>query len=284
MKALLFTVILAIMVLAILIVTRISYEIAVRKIWQSLKSKSTETVFSQAIVADLPEPVQRYCLHAIRRSLPAKLIAPGTPLPNYVELEMSGNFRLKPDGQWMPMQASQIISTSGGFVWKARIGKGLVRLSGADYFHHGKGRMKFSLWGLIPLVNAQNNNITRSSLGRLAGEYGIWLPSALLPQNGVTWRAIAENTIQANFKLNNESIDLTLTIDADGKLLKIFLPRWGESPEDNSWNYIPFGGEVKAEQTFGGYTIPTVVNAGWWFGKQNYFEFFRTRIEQAKFT
>lgn len=274
MKALLFAVILAIVVLAVFILTSLRYEMAVREIWRSLTSKSAKTVFTQEIIADLPEPVQRYFLHAI---------ALDTILPERVELEMSGNFRREPDGKWMPMQASEIMATSGSFVWKARIGQGLARLSGADYFHHGKGRMRFSFWGLIPLVNAQNNNITRSAIGRLGGEYSIWLPSALLPQNGVTWCAIDENTIQANLSINNEPINLTLTIDADGKLLNMSLPRWGESTKGDSWDYIPFKGEVEAEQTFGGYTIPAVINAGWWFGEKNYFEFLKTRIEQAKF-
>lgn len=283
MKALLFVIVLTIVVLAVLIVTSLRYEIAVKEIWRSLKSKSTDTVFTPAMIADLPEPVQKYFCHAL---------TPGTPLPDYVELEMSGDFRLKPNGRWMPMKASQIITTSGDFIWKAKIGKGIVSFSGADYFHHGKGRIRFSWWGLIPLVNAGNENITRSSIGRLAVEYGMWLPSALLPQNGVTWQAIspkarhcviAQNTIQASLKLNNEPINLTLAINADGQLLKLSLPRWGESTEQNNWHYIPFGAEVKAEQTFGEYTIPSVIDAGWWFGKQNYFEFFRPRIEQAKF-
>lgn len=275
MKALVLALVVVIVVLGVLILNSLRYKIAVEKIWQSLKSKSTDTIFTPAIIADLPKPVQKYFLN---------FIAPGTPLPHYVELEMSGNFRLKPDGEWMPVKASQIIATSGDFVWKAKMGKGLVSFSGADYLHNGEGRMRFSLWGLIPLVNASNENITRSSMGRLAGESSLWLPTALLPQNGVSWEAIEPNTIQATLKLNNEPINLTLIIDTRGKILKLYFPRWEESTEDNNWQYIPFGGEVKREQTFNKYTIPAEINAGGWFEKQNYFEFFRIRIEQAKFT
>ena len=53
------------------------------------------------------------------------------------------------------MQASEIILTYPNFVWKASVGKGLRRFSGADFFNQGKGRMRFSFWGLIPLVDAQ---------------------------------------------------------------------------------------------------------------------------------
>ncbi|MGL4881728.1 MAG: DUF6544 family protein, partial [Waterburya sp.] len=93
--------------LVILMVVHLKYDRLIRQIWLSLQSEPTQTIFTQDMVENLDEPVQRYFLHAI---------APGTPLASYVELEMSGEFKLKPDAQWLPMQASQIISTLPGFV------------------------------------------------------------------------------------------------------------------------------------------------------------------------
>lgn len=274
MQTWLIIVAIAIAVLVILLLIRVRYNLLIATIWRDLKSQPTNTFFTQEMVADLDKPVQKYLLHAI---------APGTPLATYVELKMSGSFRLKPDTDWLMMQASQIISTSPGFVWKATVGNSLKQFSGADYYSKGKGKMRFSIWGLLPVVNAQNNNINRSGIGRLGGEY-IWLPSALLPQNQVAWQAINNHTIQADFTVDNEPISLTLTIDSEGKLLKFSLPRWGDRTEQGDWQYIPFGGEVQAEKTFGGYTIPATINAGWWFGTENYVEFFRATIEQAQFS
>lgn len=136
---------------------------------------------------------------------------------------------------------------------------------------------------MIPLVNAQNDNIDRSSAGRFAVEY-VWLPSALLPQNDVAWQAIDSDTIQADFQINNEPITLTLNIDDDGKLLSIFLPRWSDSTEDKSWQHIPFGGKVEAEATFGGYTVPTQLNVGYWIGTNKYWAFFQATISRAQFS
>ncbi|WP_445633154.1 hypothetical protein NSTC745_04780 [Nostoc sp. DSM 114161] len=65
--------------------------------------------------------------------------------------------------------------------------------------------------------------------------------------------------------------------------LKIYFLRWGKRTEDNTHTYIPFGGEFTAEKTFNSYTIPSQVGAGWQFGTENYFEFFRAKIEQAEF-
>ena len=161
MKALVLAFVVVIVVLGVLILNSLRYKIAVENIWQSLKSKSTDAVFTPATIAD-----------------------------------------------FIP---------------------------------------QFKFGGV--LVNASNENITRSSIGRLAGEYGLWLPPALLPQNGVSWCAIEQNTIQATLKLNNEPINLKLIIDTRGKILKLSFPRWGESTEDNNWQYILFGEEVKTEQT-----------------------------------
>ncbi|PMB06822.1 hypothetical protein CEN45_07670 [Fischerella thermalis CCMEE 5198] len=257
----------------ILVVIRIKNDNEVSKIWQELADLPTEHVFTEDMVASLPSPVQRYFLHAI---------APGTPLASSVTLEMSGSFRLGEDKPWVPMQAKQRISLLKGFVWQATVGRGLSQFVGADYYIKGTGRMRFSLWGLVPLVNAHTHDIARSSLGRLAGEF-VWLPSALLPQQGVIWQAIDERTVQANFVIDDEPVTLTLIVDADGKLLKLSLPRWGDTTEDGSWDYIPFGVEFQAEQQFGGFTIPSQMNAGWWFGTERYLEFFRATIAKAEF-
>ncbi|WP_242055467.1 DUF6920 family protein [Nostoc flagelliforme] len=124
--------------------------------------------------------------------------------------------------------------------------------------------------------------LTRSSIGRFTGEF-FWLPSALLLQHNVTWKAIDERTIQASLNIDGELITLTLVTDFNGKLLKLSFLRWGEHTEDGSYAYIPFGGEFQEEQTFGGFTIPAQINAGWWFGTERYLEFFRAKVEQAEF-
>ncbi|MEA5597909.1 DUF6920 family protein [Rivularia sp. UHCC 0363] len=243
------------------------------KIWHLLETSPNNTTFTTEMVAELPQPVQRYFLHAIQ---------PGTPLANSVKLKMNGSFRLSPDKPWLPMQAEQIIRALKEFVWKATIGSGLMKFIGSDYCFNNFGRMRFSIWGIIPVINAQNQDITRSGIGRFVGE-SFWLPSALLPQNSVIWQAIDDNTIVSCMKVDGESVTLTFVIDSTGKILKMSLPRWGDKTEDGSHTYIPFGGECLSERTFGGFTIPDQINAGWWFGTDKYFDFFRANIEQAEF-
>jgi hypothetical protein len=259
--------------LTFLIVAQARNNATVTRIWKTLKTRSPSAdQFSKDMIAELPEPVQRYFLHAI---------ALDTPLSTSVQLAMTGSIRLAPDKDWMPLQAEELLTTQG-FVWKATAGRGMMQMQGADYYTQNQGRSRFSLWGLIPVVNAHNPDTIRAGMGRWIGEY-FWLPSALLPQHGVSWRVIDENTIQCNLNADDVPMTLTFILDAQGKLLRGSVLRWGNQTEDGRYAEIPFGGENSAEQTFGGYTVPSQIGAGWWIGTDRYFEFIRMTVEQAEF-
>jgi hypothetical protein len=275
MIAKIFWVIILLLAIALLIfaITQAKANIEIQQIRQSLKADATtKSSFSEEMVANLPEPVQRYFCHAI---------APRTPLATSAHLSMNGNLRLAPDRSWMPLQAEEILSIRG-FIWQATVEQGLMQMQGADYYTHNQGKMRFVLWGLIPVINAHDPGVVRSGMGRWIGE-SFWLPSALLPERGVDWQAIDHNTIQARLKVDGETIAVTFVIDDQGRLLRSFLPRWGNQTTDKQYAEIPFGGTYQAEKTFGGYTIPSQMGAGWWFGTDRYFEFFQVAIEQAVF-
>jgi uncharacterized protein DUF6544 len=245
----------------------------VEGIWQSLEAPSTHQVFTEDMVSDLPAPARRYLLHAIR---------PGTPLASSIRLEMGGTMRLKPGQEWMPMKARQVLAPPNGFVWRAEVGDGLMRFSGADHYANGSGRMRFWLWGIIPLVQQEGQNVSRAALGRMVCET-IWLPSSLLPQRGVQWEASDDESARATMKIGDETVALNLFIEPDGRLREIRILRWGDQTEDGSFGYVPFGGQIQEERDFGGYTIPSKVAVGWRLGTDRYFEFFRARIETAVF-
>ena len=96
----------------ILLLIKLRSERIVKQIWRSLQVEPNNMVFHPEMVAELDEPVRRYFLRAI---------APGTVLATYVELKMSGSFRLQADADWLLMQGTEIITQTAGFVWKAKI-------------------------------------------------------------------------------------------------------------------------------------------------------------------
>ena len=78
---------------------------------------------------------------------------------------------------------------------------------------------------------------------------------------------------------------VTFTIDGAGRLLTISLDRWG-NPDGREFRLIPFGAMVEAEQSFNGYSIPSRLRVGWYFGTERFAsegEFFRCTIDHAEY-
>lgn len=247
----------------------------IERLWNRLLTASEDDLqrFDEQMTAGLPAPAQRYFRHAL---------APGTPLAHAVTLEMEGVIRLKPDGPWMEMNARQVLAPPRGFVWEVTIQQGLLHFSGADYYAHDDGGQRFYLWGVVPFVQGSGPDVTRSARERLAVE-SILNPASLLPQRGVVWEALGDRTARATLPIDGEEIPLTLTVGDDGDLQSVVMDRWGDPKGDGHFERRPFGAGIIEEQVFGGYTIPTRLHAGWWFGMASYFDFFRPVIRRARF-
>lgn len=214
----------------------------------------------------LPEPARRYLSHAL---------APGTPLARRVRLRMHGQIRV---GRWLPFRARQVIDADRGFRWQASVAGGLIR--GYDQFDAGQGATRFTLLGLIPLVDAGGPDITRSALGRVMAEYAAWLPAALLPGPGVRWDAPDRDHAVVHVASAGASTVLALTLGHDGAVREIGLTRWG-NPVGGGFTELPFGMYADAEATFKGVTVPSRGRVGWWYGTDRWpeGEFFRFVVD-----
>jgi uncharacterized protein DUF6920 len=74
-------------------------------------------------------------------------------------------------------------------------------------------------------------------------------------------------------------------MDDRGRLQSVNMPRWG-NPEGAEFHYANCGGWVEEERTFGGYTIPSHLRVGWYFGSERFEsegEFFRVTIDEAAY-
>lgn len=232
--------------------------------------------YDPAMVQDMPEIAQRYFNHAI---------AVGTPLASVVELEMEGPFLLgnKDKSQQFEMRARQILSAPDKFVWIAHMNAGLMIVSGSDAFVETGGWTRFWMFWALPLVQAASDEgFDRSAALRPAIE-SIWLPSSLLPHNGVKWEQLGRDVAKITVGEGETQIALTMTLNSDGGIVDIVAPRWSNANPEQVYQFQPFGGSVEAEATFGGFTIPSVVHVGNFYGTDDYFAFFNARITQAKF-
>ncbi len=259
--------------LAALVAVKVRDDRHVDEIWRSLEqSGTTGELFSEGMVSALPDPARRYFLHAIR---------PGTPLAPRVHVGYHGSMKPGRQMPWMSLAVEQIVAKERGFVWKATARSGPLILTAADRFLDGNGRMRIALFGLIPVVNATGPDLSRSALGRLLIE-SLLLPSTLLPGPNVQIEGIDESRFKATVRLHGEATPLTLTVDPEGRLKEIAMNRWGNLTEEGSYQYIPYGATIAEEATFGGYTVPSWISVGWWYGTDRYEEAIRLELDWAE--
>lgn len=242
-------------------------QISLNALWDSATSQ--DHVFRADKFTHLPEAARQYLEHAI---------APGTQLASAVRLKMHGEIKLK---NWIPFKAEQVICWNHGLIWSATAWMNGLPIVGSDRIIDGIGAMQWKLLGIFPVMVASGSDITRSATGRLQSE-SIWLPCVFCGDD-VSWKVIDSSHLHSSFVVQGESAELDLTVDQTGQLKTFKLPRWG-NPDGTEFRYVDFGGILEEERTFGGYTIPTRLRVGWYFGSERFEsegEFFRATIDDA---
>lgn len=238
-------------------------------LWKS--AEAGEGSYRPDAASELPEAARCYLEHTI---------APATPLANAVRLRMHGEIKLR---GWLPFRAEEVIHREQGMIWSASVRMFGLPIRGSDRLVDGAGAMRWKLLGIVPVMSASGADITRSAVGRVQAE-SVWLPS-LLCGTDVTWSVTDASEVRAAFTAYGSPAELALGFHRTGRLESVKLQRWG-NPEGAEFHYADFGGVAEDEGTFGGYTIPTRLRIGWYFGTDRFEsegEFFRATIEEATY-
>ena len=229
--------------------------------------------FSAAMVDGLPEPAQRYFAFAITE---------GTPLRTVAKIEMTGQFSLgtKDAPNYMDMRATQVLAAPEGFVWKMTGGSGVLRMSGSD-----SGQWtRFWMAGLAPVARfGGDSDHTRSAFGRYVAEAAFWTPAALLPRNGVTWEAVDNDTARYTMTHNGITQPVDVTVDKDGRPVRVEFQRWSNANPEGVHQLQPFGGILSDFRDVQGFRVPFHVEAGNFFGSDDYFPFFIADVTEVRF-
>jgi hypothetical protein len=225
-------------------------------------------VFSESDVVKLPVQVRRMLTAAI---------APGTPLAAAVRLRIRGSIKLT---RWLPFRSSEVVAPGHGFEWRALVA-GVI--AGFDRYIDGEGEMQWKLGGVVPVAAASGPDVSRSAAGREAGE-AFWLPTALLPAFGVTWRVGVDGHPVGTIPTAAGPIDVEYRLDADGRVISLALERWGDPDNTGRFGLHKFGGTMTQHRTFHGITIPTKGSVGWHFETPRWAvgEFFRFQVVSAE--
>ena len=220
---------------------------------------------------DLPPATRRYLDHAI---------APKGVPASRVRLRMHGEIKLK---GWLPFTADQVIRSDGDMLWRATVKQSGVPIRGFDRLVTGQGAMQWKLFGLVPVMTAAGSDITRSTIARVVAE-SVWLPTVFLRRD-ITWTMSAAMHPVAHRMLHGEATSLELALDSSGRVDNLKIARWAD-PDGAGFRYVDFGALAIAEETFGGYTIPTRLRVGYYIDTPRFEsegEFFRVTIDDAAY-
>lgn len=236
--------------------------ISIEDLWES--TPKSDRPFNPELLGNLPHLARRYLEQAI---------APGTPLASAVRLWMHGEMKFGKD--WHSFKAEEVICWDRGMIWQATTEMHGLPIVGDDRVVDGVGN---ACWNTI---QRSGEDITRSCVGRVHSE-SMWLPSVLCRPD-ISWTELSASQVQAACTALGEPAKITLTVSNQGVLEQIKVDRWG-SLKGEAFHYADFGGIVEDSGTFDGYTIPTQLRGGWFFGSERFEsegEFFHGTIDKA---
>lgn len=207
----------------------------------------------------------------------------GTKIPKTAILDIEGKMRTKIDqtAPWNDISSKEILSKNG-FVWKAELKSGPLILKGADYYFENNSEINFALYGLIPVVKESNTDITKSARGRLAIELIVWNPWKVLMDKNTEFKDVDSETFSVSFEIDGEPVTVYLKIDDEGNLKEVYMNRWNKL-ENDSYEYIPFGGTISDQLEQNGLKIAKTLNVGWNYGSREYVQTFYFNVTAAEF-
>jgi len=225
--------------------------------------------FAPDALEGLPEPVQRWL---------GRAIDPGARLARRAELTMHGHITI---GRRLPFTARQVLAAPDGFIWAASAGIGPLRITGFDRFTDGTGEMSWRLLGLVPVMNATGEDVSRSAAGRLAGEALLLPAGALAP-----WcrsEAIDHSTALARIAVGGAEHRCTIDVAEDGTMRSVWFPRWGD-PDRSGHREVPFGVTFGEPVDRDGVRVAGSLVAGWGWGEPDWADraFFRATIDTVR--
>lgn len=120
--------------------------------------QASSEIVTEADLAPLPEPVQRYLRFA-------QVL--GKPRVRCVKVRQTGLMRTSPTQKWMPVEAVQYTTLAGPLsrTWYARVRTGPINLlTGYDSYDNGAGHMLMRLLSIFPVVDARGPEMDLSAL------------------------------------------------------------------------------------------------------------------------
>lgn len=214
----------------------------------------TSPIVTDADLAPLPEPVQRYLRFTG---------VVGQPRVQNYRLLFRGRIRSAPDSAWMPFEAEQQSFTDQ----PTRLFHMRARMFGlpVDVFHRlvdGHATMRVKVFGAIPMADARGPEMDRAETVTLFNDMCLLAPGTLVGP-GIAWQPVDDRSARAQFTHAGQTISAELVFDADGRLTNFFSDDRSQSAPDGTFVQRRFSTPVRDYRAFGPLRLAAHGDARW---------------------
>ncbi|MCW8837273.1 MAG: hypothetical protein OQK11_01095 [Thiovulaceae bacterium] len=244
-----------------------------KDLFSSASSEKTVVDFKE--LETLPKPVVKYFNLVLKDK---------SEIINKLYLSQNGGFRMDDkSNKYSKTEAQQFLSTKPrGFTWHAKIFIDAgVYVNVFDSYVDAKGAIKAKFLSLYTIVDEHNKKeLSNGALQRYLAE-AIWYPTALLPSQGVKWRAVDANKAIATLNDGNNSASLEFTFNDKGEVTSIYSPNRYREVE-GKYIATPWLCEVSDYIDKNGYLIPKHGEVSWLIDAKK-FTYFKLDIKDVKY-
>jgi hypothetical protein len=189
----------------------------------------------------------------------------GAPLVSAVSMSHTGTFNLSESAEnWLPFRSTQRVTTNPpAFVWDGRVQMfPWVNVHVHDAYVNREGLLHPAILGVFSLTELRGRGeIAQGEFMRYFAETA-WYPTALLPSQGVTWRAIDERTAEATLTDGDVKSTLRFTFGNDGLIESVRAEARGRTVGDKIVP-TPWEGRWSNYETRDGMRVPMSGEVAW---------------------
>ncbi len=225
-----------------------------REVSAGLTRAAAQPLVTEADLAPLPVPVQRY----LRRTG-----AVGQPRVWNYHVRFRGRIRNGPEARWMPFEAEQMSFADQPtrlFLMRARMFG--VPVEAFHQFGGGHASMKVTLAGAFRIEDARGPEMDRAETVTHFNDMCLMAPATLIDPR-IAWESVDDTTARARFTSADQTIAATLHFDNAGQLVNFVSDDRARTEEGGVFRPRRFSTPVRDYRQFGATRVMSYGEARW---------------------
>lgn len=233
---------------------------------EGLRRQAETPLLTEADLAHLPAPVQRY----IRYSG-----AVGKPKVRDFHATMGGAMSREPGGTWIPITAEQynfFDEPTRLFLMKSNLFG--IPFDGLHIYRGPSATMRIRIASLVQVVDAAGPKMNESETVTMFNDMCVFAP-ATLTDPSATWEPIDDLSAKAHFTNAGNTISAVLTFNEAGELVDFYSDDRLLSADGKTYESYRWSTPLRDYRDFHGHKIATAGEAVWHMpaGKYPYIRF-----------